>query len=70
MFVIGGGGFANLIRKYDKEIEFSKDVTHETAIDSMDILAKLLNDKLAFTEISYTIEEDTNYDLFRHSKGK
>ena len=57
MFVIGGGEFANLIRKYDGEIEFSEDVTHETAIDSMDILAKLLNDKLAFTEISYTIEE-------------
>ena len=38
-------------------MEFSEDVTHETAIDAMDILAKLLNDKLAFTEISYTIEE-------------
>ena len=57
LFVIGGGEFANLIRKYDDEIEFSEDVTHETAIDSMDILAKLLNDKLAFTEISYAIEE-------------
>ena len=57
LFVIGGGEFANLIRKYDEEIEFSEDVTHETAIDAMDILAKLLNDKLAFTEISYTIEE-------------
>ena len=57
MFVIGGGEFANLIRKYDGEIGFSQDITHETAIDSMDILAKLLNDKLAFTEISYTIEE-------------
>ena len=57
LFVIGGGEFANLIRKYDVEIGFSEDVTHETAIDSMDILAKLLNDKLAFTEISYTIEE-------------
>ena len=57
LFVIGGGEFANLIRKYDREIEFSDDVTHETAIDSMDILAKLLNDKLAFTEISYTIDE-------------
>ncbi|WP_227717057.1 amino acid kinase family protein [Methanobrevibacter ruminantium] len=57
LFVIGGGEFANLIRKYDREIEFSEDVTHETAIDSMDILAKLLNDKLAFAEISYTIEE-------------
>ena len=57
LFVIGGGEFANLIRKYDVEIGFSQDVTHETAIDSMDILAKLLNDKLAFTEISYTREE-------------
>ena len=57
LFVIGGGEFANLIRKYDRELEFSEDITHETAIDSMDILAKLLNDKLAFTEISHTIEE-------------
>lgn len=57
LFVIGGGEFANLIRKYDKEIGFSEDITHETAIDSMDILAKLLNDKLAFTEISYTLDE-------------
>ena len=57
LFVIGGGEFANLIRKYDAEIGFSEDITHETAIDSMDILAKLLDDKLAFTEISYSIEE-------------
>ena len=57
LFVIGGGEFANLIRKYDNEMEFSEDVTHETAIDAMDILAKLLNDKLAFTDICYTIEE-------------
>ncbi|WP_268765970.1 amino acid kinase family protein [Methanobrevibacter olleyae] len=57
LFLIGGGEFANLIRKYDSEMEFSEDVTHETAIDSMDILAKLLNDKLAFTEISYTIKK-------------
>ena len=57
LFVIGGGEFANLIRKYDNEIEFSEDVTHETAIDAMDILAKLLNDKLALTEISYTMVE-------------
>ena len=57
LFVIGGGEFANLIRKYDNEMEFSEDVTQETAIDAMDILAKLLNDKLAFTEISYTIDE-------------
>lgn len=57
LVIIGGGEFANLIRKYDGEIGFSQDITHETAIDSMDILAKLLNDKLAFTEISYTIDQ-------------
>ena len=57
LFVVGGGEFANLIRKYDSDIGFSEDITHETAIDSMDILAKLLNDKLAFAEISYTIDE-------------
>ena len=57
MIIIGGGEFANLIRKYDGDIGFSEDVTHETAIDCMDIMAKLLNDKLAFTEISYSIED-------------
>lgn len=57
LLIIGGGEFANLIRKYDKQIGFSNDITHETAIDSMDILAKLLNDKFDFTEIAVTIEE-------------
>ena len=57
LIIIGGGEFANLIRKYDGDIGFSEDVTHETAIDCMDIMAKLLNDKLAFTEISYSIED-------------
>ena len=57
MIIIGGGEFANLIRKYDGDIGFSEDVTHETAIDCMDIMAKLLDDKLAFTEISYSIED-------------
>lgn len=57
LIVVGGGEFANLIRKYDSNIGFSNDVTHETAINSMDILAKLLNDKLAFTELSASFEE-------------
>ena len=57
LIIIGGGEFANLIRKYDNLLNLSSEVTHKTAIDSMDILAKLLNDKLAFTEISYTVEE-------------
>lgn len=57
LIVVGGGEFANLIRKYDGDVGFSEDVTHETAIDCMDILAKLLNDKLAFTEISHSLED-------------
>jgi len=57
LLVIGGGDFANLIRKYDMEIGFSNDVTHETAINSMDILAKLLNDKFNFTKLAKTINQ-------------
>jgi aspartokinase-like uncharacterized kinase len=57
LIVTGGGEFANLIRQYEVEIGFSNDITHETAIDSMDIIAKLLNDKFDFTEIVYTTEE-------------
>lgn len=57
LLIIGGGEFANLIRKYDDEIRFSEDVTHETAINSMDILAKLLNDKFDYTELATTITE-------------
>ncbi|MDR3063051.1 MAG: delta 1-pyrroline-5-carboxylate synthetase [Methanobrevibacter sp.] len=57
LIVVGGGEFANLIRKYDGEVEFSNDISHETAIDSMEIMAKLLNDKIDFTKIVYTIEE-------------
>jgi len=56
LIVTGGGEFANLIRKYDDKIDFSNDITHETAIDSMDIIAKLLNDKFDFTELVYSIE--------------
>ncbi|KZX15519.1 uridylate kinase [Methanobrevibacter cuticularis] len=57
LIINGGGQFANLIRKYDEEVSFSKDITHETAIDSMDIIAKLLNDKFDFTEIVDSLEE-------------
>ncbi|MDL2270561.1 delta 1-pyrroline-5-carboxylate synthetase [Methanobrevibacter sp. OttesenSCG-928-I08] len=57
LIIIGGGDFANLIRKYDLEFQFSENITHETAIDSMDILAKLLNDKLNFTKLAFSIDE-------------
>ncbi|MCL2687899.1 MAG: delta 1-pyrroline-5-carboxylate synthetase [Methanobrevibacter sp.] len=57
LIVTGGGEFANLIRKYDNKINFSNDITHETAIDSMDIMAKLLNDKFEFTELVYSFKD-------------
>jgi aspartokinase-like uncharacterized kinase len=57
LVINGGGDFANLIREYDREIDFSNDITHETAIDSMDIIAKLLNDKFEFTEIAYDLKK-------------
>ncbi|MEA4956948.1 MAG: delta 1-pyrroline-5-carboxylate synthetase [Methanobrevibacter sp.] len=60
LIITGGGEFANLIRKYDGEIGFSNDVTHETAIQSMDITAKLLNDKLDFTKITSSLENLEN----------
>jgi aspartokinase-like uncharacterized kinase len=55
--IVGGGEFANLIRKYDKSMSFSDDVAHETAIDCMDIIAKLLNDKIAKSELVYNLED-------------
>ena len=44
--VLGGGEFANLIRKYDDEINFTQETNHWTAIDCMDIIAQLVNDKV------------------------
>ncbi|AMD18416.1 delta 1-pyrroline-5-carboxylate synthetase [Methanobrevibacter sp. YE315] len=55
--VLGGGEFANLIRKYNDEIAFSEETNHWTAIDCMDIIAKLVNDKVDTTKLAYSIEE-------------
>jgi hypothetical protein len=57
MIILGGGEFANLIRKYDSEINFSEKTNHWTAIDCMDIIAKLVNDKVESAKLAYTIEE-------------
>ena len=57
VIVLGGGEFANLIRKYDSDIHFTEEVTHWTAIDCMDIIAKLVNDKVTTTKLAYTISE-------------
>ncbi len=55
LVVCGGGKFANQIRKYDNEIHFSDDASHETAILCMDITGRLLADKLGFAEAVYSL---------------
>ena len=55
--ILGGGDFANLIRKYDSEMNFSEEVNHWAAIDCMDIIAKLVNDKVDSAKLAYSIED-------------
>ena len=55
--VLGGGEFANLIRKYNDEQHFSDETNHWTAIDCMDIMAKLTNDKVESAKLAYSIDE-------------
>ena len=57
LIILGGGDFANLIRKYDSEIHFSQETNHWTAIDCMDIIAKLVDDKVDSAKLAYTIDE-------------
>ena len=57
VIILGGGEFVNLIRKYDDEQSFSEEVNHWTAIDCMDIIAKLVNDKVESSKLAYSIEE-------------
>ena len=55
--VLGGGEFANLIRKYDSEQHFSEEVNHWAAIDCMDIIAKLVNDKVESAKLAYSVDD-------------
>ena len=57
VIILGGGEFANLIRSYDEEIHFSQEINHWTAIDCMDILAKLVNDKVESVKLAYSLKE-------------
>ena len=57
LIILGGGEFANLIRKYDSTQSFSAEVTHYTAIDCMDIIAKLVDDKVDSTKLAFSIDE-------------
>ena len=69
MIILGGGEFANLIREYDSYYHFSDEASHNTAIECMDILSKLVNDKVNSTKLAYTINEaekvsDNGFTLF------
>ena len=57
VIILGGGEFANLIRKYNDDVNFSEETNHWAAIDCMDIIAKLVNDKVDSTKMAYSIEE-------------
>ena len=57
LIILGGGEFANLIRRYDADIHFSDEANHWTAIDCMDITSKLVNDKVDSAKLAYTIDE-------------
>ena len=57
LIILGGGEFANLIRRYDSEMKFSDEANHWTAIDCMEIIAKLVNDKVDSSRLAYTIDE-------------
>lgn len=57
LIILGGGEFANLIRKYDEELEFSPKVSHQTAIEAMGILAQLVDDKVQCSRLVYSIDQ-------------
>ncbi|MBR5953925.1 MAG: delta 1-pyrroline-5-carboxylate synthetase [Methanobrevibacter sp.] len=57
LIILGGGEFANLIRKYDSVHNFSPEVTHFTAIDCMDIISKLVNDKVDSAKLAFSIDD-------------
>ena len=46
VFICGGGGFANKIRNYNRDIHFSDTANHNSAIMCMDIVGTLLADKV------------------------
>ena len=46
-----------MIREYDSYYHFSDEASHNTAIECMDILSKLVNDKVNSTKLAYTIDE-------------
>ena len=55
--ILGGGEFANLIREYDSQVNFSDEANHWRAIDCMDIIAKLVDDKVDSSKLAYSLDE-------------
>jgi aspartokinase-like uncharacterized kinase len=56
LVICGGGEFANKVREYDHEMDFSNTANHNTAIMCMDIIGTLLNDKIEGLETLKTLE--------------
>ena len=54
---MGGGEFANIIRRYNEKQHFSEQTNHWTAIDCMDIISKLTDDKVESTRLAYSLDE-------------
>ena len=57
LVILGGGKFANLIREYDSQVNFSDETNHWTAIDCMDIIAKLVDDKVDSSKLAYYLDK-------------
>ncbi|HSO26122.1 MAG TPA: delta 1-pyrroline-5-carboxylate synthetase [Methanobacteriaceae archaeon] len=55
MVICGGGSFANQIRDYDSQMNFSDTANHESAIMCMDIIGRLLADKISDAEAVYDL---------------
>jgi aspartokinase-like uncharacterized kinase len=55
MIVCGGGSFANQIRDYDSQMNFSASANHESAIMCMDIVGRLLADKIPDAEAVFDL---------------
>lgn len=57
LVICGGGELANLLRKYDKRMDFSDTTTHRSAILCMDILGMLLADKVPNLEKVHSLNQ-------------
>lgn len=57
LIICGGGDFANLLRQFDHQVHFSKSASHHTAVMCMDILGRLLSDKIKDGIAVYSLED-------------